>query len=97
MKTIAAIFAVTLFAISPASAQQGDVAAQCSGTSGKVFACCQRVVTAYPNITQCDKERAVFQCLRAKKYESQQGCGTFVRDRKAPGRVRVLPPTGVRS
>jgi len=92
-KFVAASFGAFLAAAGQAFAQQqGDVAAQCSGVSGKVFACCQRVVTAHPNITQCDKERGVFQCVGAKRYESRNGCGTFLRDRRAPGRVRVLPP-----
>ena len=68
-----------LVAAAGAASAQGNVAAQCSGASGRTLACCQRVVSANPAIGQCDKERAVFKCSGGRKYVSPNGCGTFTR------------------
>ena len=59
----------------PAPAQV-NVAAQCSGASGKAYACCVRIVTKNPSIAQCAKEVAVFRCVGNKNstYVSRNGC-----------------------
>ena len=77
-KIATAVFFVLVAAAGPVAAQS-NVAAQCGGTSGKTFACCKKVVTANPTISQCAKERAVFECTGSKKYVSSNGCGTFTK------------------
>jgi hypothetical protein len=59
----------------PALAQV-NVEAQCRGATGKAYACCVRIVTNHPRVTQCDKEVAVFRCVGNKnsKYVSRNGC-----------------------
>ncbi len=92
-KIVIASLALLTGAGTAAAQTQGDVAAQCAGVTGKVFACCQRVVEANPGIAQCDKERLVFRCVGAKRYESAYGCGTFVRERRTlMDRVRRKRP-----
>ena len=66
---------VSIAASGPASAQ-ANVESQCSGASGKAYACCVRVVTRNPGIAQCAKEVAVFRCVGNKnsQYVSRNGC-----------------------
>ncbi len=72
-------FMMSTMAASAQSVSEADLARQCGGTSGKTLSCCRQVVKANPQISQCAKERAVFNCTGLKTYTSTNGCGTFTR------------------
>lgn len=80
LKFVASVALVlSTVATSAQSITEAELASQCGNTSGKVLSCCRRVVKANPKISQCAKERAVFDCAGSKTYTSTNGCGTFTR------------------
>ena len=75
--------ALICIATSGQASAQANIQAQCGSVNGKnkvfdkpkVYACCVRIVTKNPGIGQCEREVAVFRCVRNKnsKYVSRNG------------------------